>query len=125
MRNASGVMATAARSLAPGGAAEPVEERAVHAEALADMTEDRFDLLRRVDSLPAATGVWVVKTVVLRTAASASSDRLPAAGSMGKRSKDASAACPSLRCTTDGAMPSAASARMPPTPSTPYCASRV
>ena len=60
-------------------------------------------------SLPAGTGVWVVKIVRSRSAPGSS---------------DMNAACPSLRCTSPGSIPSAASARVPPTPSRTYCASR-
>ena len=61
-------------------------------------------------SLPAGTGVWVVKMVRSRA-------RTPG-------SSDMNAACPSLRCTRPGSIPIAASARVPPTPSRTYWASR-
>ena len=40
-------------------------------------------------------------------------------------SSETNAAWPSLRCTMLGSIPSASSARTPPTPSSMYCASRV
>ena len=74
--------------------------------------------------MPAGTGVWVVKTVRARAAASASSSDAPAASSARASSSEAKAAWPSLRWTTDGSIPSARSARMPPTPSSRYWARR-
>ena len=72
-------------------------------------------------SLPAGTGVWVVKIVRSRTAARPSSSVPPCARAASSAMK---AAWPSLRCSSSGSMPSAASARTPPAPSSTYWASR-
>ena len=69
--------------------------------------------------MPAGTGVWVVNTTCSRTRCQASSSTRPrAAARCASSSNTASAGWPSFRCTTDGSMPSARSARTPPTPST-------
>ena len=69
-------------------------------------------------SLPAETGVWIVKTLSRRTAAQASSiDILPATYSRA-RSASRNAEWPSFRCQTAGASPSCRIARTPPMPRT-------
>ena len=72
-------------------------------------------------SLPAGTGVWVVKMVRAFDASIASASGPPCARA---DSSEMNAAWPSLRCSRPGSMPIASSARTPPTPSRMYCASR-
>ena len=76
-------------------------------------------------SLPADTGVWIVKTLSRRTVAQAASSVPPAATRSRARSASRNAEWPSLRCQTAGARPSARIARTPPTPRTSSWWSRI
>ena len=72
-------------------------------------------------SLPAGTGVCVVKIVFVRAAASPSASGPPCARAASSEMNDA---WPSLRCRRPGSIPIASSARTPPTPSSTYWARR-
>ncbi len=74
--------------------------------------------LRSKVSLPAGTGVCVVKTVVPFTAASASARLSPIRTRSRARSRARKATWPSFMCQTAGWMPSARRARTPPIPCT-------
>ena len=80
---------------------------------------------RRSARCPRTTGVWIVNTLLRRTAANASSRDRPSATSSRARSTSRNAEWPSLRCQTAGSRPSARSARTPPTPRTSSWWSRI
>ncbi len=80
-------------------------------------------------SMPAGTGVWVVKTVPARTASRAESKSRPSSASSAMRSRPRKPACPSLVWKTSGcACPVSRqyvrTARTPPMPSSISCSSR-
>ena len=81
--------------------------------------------LRSKVSLPAGTGVCVVKTVVFFTAASASTRLSPIWTRSRARSSVRNEQWPSFMCHTDGWIPSARSARTPPMPCTISWHSRI
>ena len=76
-------------------------------------------------SLPAGTGVWIVKTLSARTRSQAASRSSPPATSSRARSASMNAEWPSFRCQTAGSMPRARSTRTPPTPRTSSWWSRI
>jgi hypothetical protein len=76
-------------------------------------------------SLPAATGVCTVNTVLAATSSRAWSKGMPSATSSRQRSSAMNAECPSFMCQEVGAMPSARSMRTPPMPRTISWAMRV
>ena len=77
-------------------------------------------------SLPAETGVWMVKTLFATDARPGVVERSARRRrARGPARRAGSAEWPSLRCQTAGAMPSARSARTPPTPRTSSWWSRI
>lgn len=77
-------------------------------------------------SMPAGTGVWVVK-ILLAVTASRASVKLTLCRSTRRRmrSRARNAGCPSLMWHTVGSMPSIARARIPPTPRRISCRRRM
>src|SRR5579871_2730219 len=99
---------------------------AVEAQLPPEVVEEPINRSSPKASLPAGTGVCVVKTALAATASRASAKvRLASAISSRIRSSPRKAACPSFMCQSAGFSPSARSARTPPMPSTISCEMRI